>query len=183
MSALHNIAITEQSVIREIRQFETARSGRALIAPYLTSKQSTQTINTNNQHPQKRGKVSITMDKKNTIKTIGGNEKKISTFNGSSVRKWAEAVRKSGKLPKVYYYLATEPIRDENGTRVLVEGKWRIGCYIKGRPADFAQFVAGFGFKLPVSGTKERCKELFEEYRAAISQTGKYAPKAKKGTK
>ena len=99
------------------------------------------------------------------------------------MRKWAEAVRKSGKLPKVYYYLATEPIRDENGARVLVEGKWRIGCYIKGQPADFAQFVAGFGFKLPVSGTKERCKELFEEYRAAISQTGKYAPKAKKETK
>ena len=111
------------------------------------------------------------MNNKNTIKTIGENEKKISTFNGSSVRKWAEAVRKSGKLPKVYYYLATEPIRDENG------------CYIKGRPADFAQFVAGFGFKLPVSGTTERCKELFEEYRAAISQTGKYAPKAKKGAK
>ena len=123
------------------------------------------------------------MNNKNTIKTIGENEKKIAAFNGSSVRKWAEAVRKSGKLPKVYYYLATEPIRDENGTRVLVEGKWRIGCYIKGRPADFAQFVAGFGFKLPVSGTKERCKELFEEYRAAISQTGKYAPKEKKETK
>ena len=109
------------------------------------------------------------MNTKNTIKTISENEKKISAFNGSSVRKWADAVRKSGKLPKVYYYLATEPIRDENGTRVLVEGKWRIGCYIKGHPADFAQFVAGFGFKLPVSGTKERCKELFEEYRAAIS--------------
>ena len=120
---------------------------------------------------------------KKTIKTISENEKKISTFNGSSVRKWADAVRKSGKLPKVYYYLATEPIRDENGTRVLVEGKWRIGCYIKGRPADFAQFVAGFGFKLPVSGTKERCRELFEEYKAAISQTGKYAPKARKGAK
>ena len=165
--------------IREIRQFETARIGRALIA--LNFQSTNQPIN---QHPQKRGKVSITMsNKKNTIKTIGENEKKISTFNGSSVRKWADAVRKSGKLPKVYYYLATEPIRDENGTRVLVEGKWRIGCYIKGRPADFAQFVAGFGFKLPVSGTKERCKELFEEYRAAISQTGKYAPKAKKGAK
>ena len=62
---------------------------------------------------------------KNTIKTISKNEKKISTFHGSSVRKWADAVRKSGKLPKVYYYLATEPIRDENGTRVLVEGKSR----------------------------------------------------------
>ena len=178
-------------VIREIRQFETARSGRALTAPNLTNNQSTNNQSTNqstnqpiNQRPQKRGKVSITMSaEKNAIKTISENEKKIATFNGSSVRKWAEAVRKSGKLPKVYYYLATEPIRDENGTRVLVEGKWRIGCYIKGRPADFAQFVAGFGFKLPVSGTKERCKELFEEYRAAISQTGKYAPKAKKGAK
>ena len=127
--------------------------------------------------------MSIIMNKKNTIKTIGENEKKIAAFNGSSVRKWAEAVRRSGKLPKVYYYLATEPIRDENGARVLVEGKWRIGCYIKGRPADFAQFVAGYGFKLPVSGTKERCKELFEEYRAAISQTGKYTPKAKKCAK
>ena len=175
---IYNIAITEFSVIREIRQFETARSGRALIA--LLNQHSTFNI----QHPQKRGKVSITMNtNKNTIKTISENEKKISTFNGSSVRKWADAVRKSGKLPKVYYYLATEPIRDENGTRVLVEGKWRIGCYIKGRPADFAQFVAGFGFKLPVSGTKDRCKDLFEEYRAAISQTGKYAPKAKKDTK
>ena len=171
--------------IREIRQFETARFGRALIALNLNN-HSTQTINTNNQHQQQLEKAIITMNndtKKNTIKTISENEKKIATFNGSSVRKWAEAVRKSGKLPKVYYYLATEPIRDENGTRVLVEGKWRIGCYIKGRPADFAQFVAGFGFKLPVSGTKERCRELFEEYRAAISQTGKYAPKAKKGTK
>ena len=181
MSALDNIAITEQSVIREIRQFETARTGRALIALNLNNIQHS-TFNI--QYPQKRGKVSITMNNnKNTIKAISENDKKISTFNGSSVRKWAEAVRKSGKLPKVYYYLATEPIRDENGTRVLVEGKWRIGCYIKGRPADFAQFVAGFGFKLPVSGTKERCKELFEEYRAAISQTGKYAPKAKKETK
>ena len=161
--------------------------GRALTAPYLINNQSIinhQSSIINNQRPHKRGKVSITMNtNKNTIKTISENDKKISTFNGSSVRKWAEAVRKSGKLPKVYYYLATEPIRDENGTRVLVEGKWRIGCYIKGRPADFAQFVAGFGFKLPVSGTKERCKELFEEYRAAISQTGKYAPKAKKGAK
>lgn len=120
------------------------------------------------------------MNSKNTIKTIktiNENEKKISAYNGSSVRKWAAAVRKSGKLPKVYYYLATEPIRDENGTKVIVEGKWRIGCYIKGRPADFAQFVANYGFKLPVSGTKERCKKLFEDYRAAISQTGKYAPK------
>ena len=35
MSALHNIAITEKSVIGEIRQFETARSGRAPIAPKL----------------------------------------------------------------------------------------------------------------------------------------------------
>ena len=85
------------------------------------------------------------MNNKNTIKTIGENEKKISVFNGSSVRKWAEAVRKSGKLPKVYYYLATEPIRDENGTRVLVEGKWRIGCYIKGRPADFTLPATGKG--------------------------------------
>ena len=178
MDALHNIAITGQPVIREIRQFETARSGRALIAP------TNQPINqSTNQRPHKREKMSIAMNKMNTVKTISENEKKISTFNGSSVRKWADAVRKSGKLPKVYYYLATEPIRDENGTRVLVEGKWRIGCYIKGRPADFAQFVAGFGFKLPVSGTKERCKELFEEYRAAISQTGKYAPKGKKGAK
>ena len=165
-------------VIREICQFETARSGRALIALNLTNQQSTQTIITSNSWGKRAN-----MNNKNTIKTISENEKKISTYNGASVRKWAEAVRKSGKLPKVYYYLATEPIRDENGTRVLVEGKWRIGCYIKGRPADFAQFVAGFGFKLPVSGTKERCKELFEEYRAAISQTGKYAPKAKKGAK
>ena len=166
--------------IKEIRQFETARSGRALIAPKLNQQS---TINNQQSTPAKAGESEHSMNKKNTIKTISENEKKISTFNGSSVRKWADAVRKSGKLPKVYYYLATEPIRDENGTRVLVEGKWRIGCYIKGRPADFAQFVAGFGFKLPVSGTKERCKELFEEYRAAISQTGKYAPKAKKGMK
>ena len=41
MSASDNITITEQPVIRESRQFETARSGRALIAPSFNIQHST----------------------------------------------------------------------------------------------------------------------------------------------
>lgn len=121
-----------------------------------------------------------TKNTKNTIKEIT-TETKISDYLGQSIRKWADAYRDAGgKLPKLYYYCDTLPIRSEDGKKVICEGRYKVGCKIDGQPMTFQRFAASYGFKLPSSGSKERCAALCEEYKQALNRTGKYAPKAVK---
>lgn len=118
------------------------------------------------------------------LKSISEKEVKVSEYLGTSIRKWAEAFRASGrKLPSVYMYCDTLPIRDEGGTKVIVEGKYKLGCKVDGKPCTLQKFIAEMGYKLPAGGSKERCIALLEEYKSALNQTGKYAPKAKKESK
>ena len=73
------------------------------------------------------------MNKKNTIKTISENEKKIATFNGSSVRKWADAVRKSGKLAIAELISYLEPLRAVKHGQALF-GVVILGVHLLLRP-------------------------------------------------
>lgn len=122
---------------------------------------------------------------KKTIKAVEKTDTIISKYNGTSIRKWAEDMKKAGNgLPKMYYYNPSHPLRrDGDGNKVIIEGKWRLGCYWKGQPIDFGRFTAGLGYKLPCSGSLERCKELFLEYKSALGGTGKYAKKTGKAGK
>lgn len=124
------------------------------------------------------------MNKKNKIKEFGENDIAIAEFNGASVRKWAEDVRKSGKgIPKVYKFIDSAPVRSKDGKKVIVEGTWKLGVYIDGKPKTMQIWIAQFGYKLPTTGTAKRCDELVELYKSALNQTGKFAPKAKKSAK
>lgn len=118
-------------------------------------------------------------------KEIGANEIAIAEYIGTSVRKMAEAWReKNGKkFPVVYKFCASTPIRSKDGKRVLVEGRYELGCVVDGKKEKLATVFARLGFKLPCGGSVERCDELLKEYRDAISKQGKFAPKAKKGDK
>lgn len=118
------------------------------------------------------------------IKKVNVGDVVISEYLGASIRKWAETFRNSGKkLPRVYMYCDTLPIRDRDGVKVIVEGKYKLGCYVDGHSQTLQTFIARTGYKLPTSGSKERCIALLEEFKQALNQTGKYAPKASKPAK
>ena len=123
--------------------------------------------------------------KRKGVQPIKPEDVKVADFNGASVRKWAEAVRSSGEntLPKIYRFVSSLPVRSQDGKRVIVEGKYELGCYYKGKPMTLARFIAGYGFKLPTKGTMKRCDELIAEYKDALAQRGKYAPKTAKASK
>lgn len=119
------------------------------------------------------------------FKPVGENESVISEYNGASVRKWAERAREMGvhELPKLYRFCSSLPIRSKDGKRVIVEGRYEIGCYWKGKPMTLKRYIAQLGFRLPTTGTAQKCDALIVDYKAALNLTGKYAPKAKKGAK
>lgn len=115
------------------------------------------------------------------VKHVSENDTIIHEYNGTSVRKWAQSVRDMGitELPELYLYLETVPVRSKDGTRVIIEGKYAIGCNWKGKPISFKRFCAGTGYKLPCSGTREKCLELIRDYTCALNMSGKYANKGK----
>lgn len=113
------------------------------------------------------------------IKQISENDTVIHEYKGGSVRKWADSVRDMGitELPELYLYLETVPVRSKDGARVIVEGRYAIGCNWKGKPISFKRFCAGTGYKLPCSGTRDKCLELIKDYTCALNKSGKYANK------
>lgn len=145
------------------------------------NKKNTNNTNTNNNKKRKVMKKKVFDISK--IKPLT-NEEKIAVYNGGSVRNWAKYMRSAKiELPKIYMFCSSLPIRSEDGKRVIVEGKYELGCYWKGKPMTLARFIAQSGYKLPTKGAKDRCIELLAEYKSALNQTGKYAPKAKKDDK
>lgn len=120
-------------------------------------------------------------NKKNT-KAICAGETKMSDYKASSLQKFCEWYRESGqKLPKLYYYVSTFPIRDENGTKVLIQGRYTIGAKTTNGIISLAEIAARGGYKIRTTAKSETAaKELLEDLKAAMNQTGKYAPTPKK---
>lgn len=119
---------------------------------------------------------------KKGIAALAPDENKVADFNSTSLRKFAEAYRKGGQqLPKLYYYVSTFPVRDEGGKKVLVEGRYAIGAKTPTGIMSLAEIAARLGYKIRTTAKSEAAaKELLADLKAAINQTGKYAPKAKK---
>ena len=118
--------------------------------------------------------------KMSRYKTVGADEMTIARYNGASIRKFAEEWRNSGrKLPKLTLVCTSQPVRitDDDTTKVLVEGRYAIGAILDGKPILLGRIVAELGFKLALSGSKERCLERIADLKQALNRTGKYAPK------
>lgn len=100
-------------------------------------------------------------------------ENLISAFNGCSLKGLATAWVAAGyKMPIIYKFCASTPVRADGINRVLVEGRFSIGCIFHGQKTTLARVMAGLGYKLPCSGTPERCDELIKKYKDAIKKAG-----------
>ena len=116
----------------------------------------------------------------NNYKTIKADETTIAKYNGASIRNFADAWRKSGrKLPKLTLVCTSQPVRttEDGTTKVLVEGRYTIGAIVDGKPMLLGRIVAELGYKIPLSGSKDKCLERIEDLKAALNQTGKYTPR------
>lgn len=110
------------------------------------------------------------------VKHIMAGETIISAYKGTSVRQFAEAWRAEGrKLPKLYLVCQSMPIRNNNGTKVIVEGRYTVGAIVNGQPILLSRIIGAMGFKIPLTGAKDRVLETISDLKAALNQTGKYA--------
>lgn len=97
----------------------------------------------------------------------------ISAYNGTSLKNLATAWVAAGyKMPIIYKFCASTPVRADGVNRVLVEGRYAIGCIFKGQKTTLSRVMAGLGYKLPCSGTPEKCDELIQKYKSAIKAAG-----------
>lgn len=122
------------------------------------------------------------MNTNTTKKGLAEDEVKIADYESNSLRKFAEWYRKSGqKLPKLYYYISTFPVRDEGGKKVLIQGRYSIGAKTPIGIVSLAEIAAKGGYKIRTTAKSESAaKELLADIKDAINQTGKYVPKTKK---
>lgn len=118
-------------------------------------------------------------------KKIAKDDEILHAYKGGSVRAFFDDVRKSGaKMPHIYKFIDTTPLRNAKGKRVIIAGRYALGCVTAdGVKMRFAEWVARYGYKIPTTGNAAKCDELIDEYRAAYAQQGKYAPKADKDAK
>ena len=108
----------------------------------------------------------------NNYKTIKADETTIAKYNGASIRNFADAWRKSGrKLPKLTLVCTSQPVRttEDGTTKVLVEGRYTIGAIVDGKPMLLGRIVAELGYKIPLSGSKDKCLERIEDLKAALN--------------
>ena len=57
-----------------------------------------------------------------------------------------------------------------------VQKAWKNVKHLSdGEPCLFSRVVAELGFKIPLSGSKEKCLERIEDLKQALNQTGKYS--------
>lgn len=111
-------------------------------------------------------------------KTIKADETTIAKYNGASIRNFANSWRKSGrKLPKLTLVCASQPVRttEDGTTKVIVEGRYTIGAIVDSKPILLGRVAAELGFKIPLSGSKEKCLERIADLKQALNQTGKYS--------
>lgn len=118
-------------------------------------------------------------------KKIAKCDEILHTFKGGSIRALFEEVRAKGaKMPHLYKFIDTTPLRNAKGKRVIIAGRYALGCVTSdGVKMRFAEWSARYGYKIPTTGNAAKCDELIKEYREAYAQQGKYAPKAEKGAK
>lgn len=102
----------------------------------------------------------------------------IADYKGGSLTKLCETLRKAGyvRLPKMYAFCASTPLRDKSGQRVIIEGRYSIGMLVPvaGQKNKFtkttaARFFAGFGYKVSTGGkTRKAAEERIAEIVAAF---------------
>lgn len=122
-----------------------------------------------------------TTPKKGIADYNSATEVKVANFESGSLRKFAEWYRASRqKLPKLYYYISTFPVRTEDGKKVLIEGRYTIGAKTPDGIISLVEIAARGGYKIRTTAKSEAAaKELLADLKDAMNQTGKYAPKPK----
>lgn len=125
--------------------------------------------------------TATTTPKKGIADYNSATEAKVANFESGSLRKFAEWYRASGQqLPKLYYYISTFPVRTENKKKVIIEGRYTIGAKTPDGIISLAEIAARGGYKIRTTAKSEAAaKELLADLKAAMNQTGKYAPKPK----
>lgn len=120
---------------------------------------------------------------KATVKAYNAAEEvKVAEYESASLRKFAEWYRGQGlKLPKLYYYCSSFPVRSEDGKRVLIQGRYSIGAKTPDGIISLAEIAARGGYKIRTSAKSEAAaRDLLQDLKDAMNQTGAYAPKPKK---
>lgn len=120
---------------------------------------------------------------KATVKAFTpAEEVKVAEYESASLRKFAAWYRGQGlKLPKMYYYCSSFPVRSEDGKRVLIQGRYSIGAKTPDGIISLAEIAARGGYKIRTSAKSEAAaRDLLQELKDAMNQTGAYAPKPKK---
>lgn len=105
----------------------------------------------------------------------------IADYKGGSLKRLCETLRRAGyvRLPKMYAFCASTPLRDKSGQRVIIEGRYSIGMLVPvaGQKNKFiktsaARFFAQFGYKVSTGGkTRKAAEERIDELVAAFDES------------
>ena len=113
-----------------------------------------------------------------TIKAYNaGSDTLIAAYSGQSLAKAVAAAVAAGvkSCPKLYPFCASTPIRDNDGQRVLIEGRFSIGAIVDGNKTTAARFFAKYGYKVSSLGGKTRAaaEKRIAEIEAAFKTASK----------
>ena len=124
-------------------------------------------------------KASVKNEK--TLKAYSADDIYIADYKGGSLKRLCETLRRAGyvRLPKMYAFCASTPLRDKSGQRVIIEGRYSIGMLVpvagqknKFTKTSAARFFAQFGYKVPTGGkTRKAAEERIDELVAAFDES------------
>lgn len=128
----------------------------------------------------KNPRASVKTEK--TIKAYSAaDDTYIADYKGGSLKRLCETLRRAGydRLPKMYAFCASTPLRDKSGQRVIIEGRYSIGVLVPivGQQGKYdkttaARFFAQFGYKVSTGGkTRKAAEERINEIITAFDES------------